>query len=105
MRQALFRTYVQGESLLDRIGRKAYLSESETERVLLQLCEGLAPIHTQGILHRDIKPSNLILQSGSRIRLIDFNAARIFKEHGAKIRHISAPRATSASPNKTGCWT
>jgi len=32
MRQALFRTYVQGESLLD----KAYLSESETESVLFK---------------------------------------------------------------------
>ena len=37
--------YVQGESLLDRIGRKAYLSERETESVLLQLCEGLDEIH------------------------------------------------------------
>ena len=73
--------YVQGESLLDRIGRKAYFSEHEAESVLLQLCEGLVPIHKQGIIHRDIKPSNLILQSGGIIRLIDFDVARIFKEH------------------------
>ena len=73
--------YVQGESLLDRIGRKAYFSEHEAESVLLQLCEGLVPIHKQGIIHRDIKPSNLVLQSGGIIRLIDFDAARIFKEH------------------------
>lgn len=53
--------YVQGESLLDRIGRKAYLSEREAGNILLQLCDGLAPIHAQGIVHRDIKPSNLIL--------------------------------------------
>ena len=76
--------YVQGESLLDRIGRKAYLSEHEAERVLLQLCEGLVPIHEQGIIHRDIKPSNLILQSGCNICLIDFDAARTFKEHSSE---------------------
>ena len=76
--------YVQGESLLDRIGRKAYLSEHEAESVLLQLCEGLVPIHKQGIIHRDIKPSNLILQSGCIIRLIDFDAARIFKDHSSE---------------------
>ena len=76
--------YVQGESLLDRIGRKAYLSEHEAESVLLQLCEGLVPIHEQGIVHRDIKPSNLILQSGCNIRLIDFDAARTFKEHSSE---------------------
>ena len=76
--------YVQGESLLDRIGRKAYLSEHEAESVLLQLCEGLVPIHEQGIIHRDIKPSNLILQRGCVIRLIDFDAARTFKEHSSE---------------------
>ena len=76
--------YVQGESLLDRIGRKAYLTERETESVLLQLCEGLDEIHAQGIIHRDIKPSNLILQSGGIIRLIDFDAARTVKEHSGE---------------------
>ena len=77
--------YVQGESLLDRIGRKAYLSERETESsVLLQLCEGLDEIHAQGIIHRDIKPSKLILQSGGIIRLIDFDAARTVKEHSGE---------------------
>ena len=76
--------YVQGESLLDRIGRKAYLSEREAGNILLQLCDGLAPIHAQGIVHRDIKPSNLILQSGGIVRLIDFDAARIVKEHSGE---------------------
>ena len=72
--------YVQGESLLDRIGRKAYLTEQEAQSILLQICDGLAPIHAQGIIHRDIKPSNLILQNGGIIRLIDFDAARIVKD-------------------------
>lgn len=76
--------YVQGESLLDRIGRKAYLTEQEAQSVLIQLCDGLAPIHAQGIIHRDIKPSNLILQNGGIIRLIDFDAARTVKEHVAE---------------------
>ena len=76
--------YVQGESLLDRIGRKAYLSEREAGNILLQLCDGLAPVHAQGIVHRDIKPSNLILQSGCIIRLIDFDAARTVKEHSGE---------------------
>ena len=73
--------YVQGESLLDRIGRKAYLTEQEAQSILCQLCDGLAPIHAQGIIHRDIKPSNLILQNGGIIRLIDFDAARTVKEN------------------------
>ena len=67
--------FIQGENLFER---KKLLSESEAREILLQLCDGLKELHAQKIIHRDIKPSNLILQ-GERIRLIDFDAARIFK--------------------------
>lgn len=68
--------FIQGENLFER---KKLLSEPEAREILLQLCDGLKELHTQKIIHRDIKPSNLILQGG-RIRLIDFDAARIFKD-------------------------
>ena len=68
--------FIQGESLHER---KNFLSESQARGILLQMCDGLKELHEQKIIHRDIKPSNLILQ-GERIRLIDFDAARIFKE-------------------------
>ncbi len=67
--------FIQGENLFER---KKLLSESEAREILLQLCDGLKELHAQKIIHRDIKPSNLILQGGI-IRLIDFDAARIFK--------------------------
>ena len=67
--------FIQGESLSE----KKSLSEAEAQKILLQMCDGLKELHAQKIIHRDIKPSNLILQ-GERIRLIDFDAARIFKD-------------------------
>lgn len=67
--------FIQGENLSER---KNLLSDSEARVILLQMCDGLKELHGQGIIHRDIKPSNLILQ-GEKIRLIDFDAARIFK--------------------------
>ena len=63
--------FIQGEHLQT-------LTEPQAWTILLQMCDGLKELHEQGIIHRDIKPSNLILQ-GERIRLIDFDAARIFK--------------------------
>lgn len=74
--------FIQGENLLARLERKNFLSESEARTILLQMCDGLAELHAQKIIHRDIKPSNMILQ-GERIRLIDFDAARIFKANKA----------------------
>lgn len=71
--------FIQGESLLERLEQKNFLSELQAREILLQMCDGLKELHEQKIIHRDIKPSNMILQ-GERIRLIDFDAARIFKE-------------------------
>ena len=68
--------FINGELLSER---KTFLKEEEARRILLQLCDGLKFLHAQGIIHRDIKPSNLILQAGGIVRLIDFDAARIFK--------------------------
>lgn len=66
--------FLTGETL---DGKK--LTETETRQILLQLCNGLKVLHGRGIIHRDIKPSNLILH-GEKIYLIDFDAARIFKD-------------------------
>lgn len=71
--------FIQGENLLERLEQKNFLSESEAQEILLQMCDGLKELHAQKIIHRDIKPSNMIMQDG-RIRLIDFDAARIFKD-------------------------
>ena len=71
--------FIQGETLATRLERKRFLSEDEARKILLQMCDGLGELHAKKIIHRDIKPSNLILQ-GERIRLIDFDAARIFKD-------------------------
>ena len=64
--------------MLERLDRKEFLTEEEARKILLQLYDGLKELHEQNIIHRDIKPSNLIFQGGL-IRLIDFDAARIFK--------------------------
>lgn len=71
--------FIQGENLLERLERKNFLREAEARAILLQMCDGLRELHAQKIIHRDIKPSNMILQ-GDKIRLIDFDAARIFKD-------------------------
>ena len=67
--------FLQGESLAER---KNFISTELAQKILLQMCDGLKVLHENKIIHRDIKPSNLILQNDEIIRLIDFDAARIF---------------------------
>lgn len=48
----------------------------------LQICDVLAYLHNlkpQAVVFRDMKPSNIMLDPQGRIRLIDFNIAKIFQ--------------------------
>ena len=44
--------------------------------ILLQVCEGLAAAHAQGVIHRDIKPGNLFLTREGIAKIMDFGIAR-----------------------------
>lgn len=56
--------------------------ETEREKVVAfcELCEVLDFIHKRDIIHRDIKPSNILIAEDGHVRLIDFDAARHYKE-------------------------
>jgi serine/threonine protein kinase len=48
----------------------------------VQVCEALKHLHNQTpqpIVFRDVKPSNIMLDQYGRIRLIDFNIAKLLK--------------------------
>ncbi len=62
----------------------AALSDRQLHAIVRELCSVLGFLHGKGIVHRDIKPSNLLLAKDGRLRLIDFDAARLQKENIAQ---------------------
>ena len=75
---AVLEEYVQGDTLAELL-MGARLTEREARQVTMQLCQALHVLHSMGAVHRDVKPENVILR-GSDAVLIDFDAARIYKD-------------------------
>lgn len=71
--------YIQGETL-DSLMSKTSLAESERIRIILDVCDALTFLHSavKPIIHRDIKPSNIMLTSEGIVKLIDYDAAKVF---------------------------
>jgi len=51
------------------------LTEEESWKYFRQLLEGLAHIHSQGMIHRDLKPSNVFLDANDDVKIGDFGLA------------------------------
>ena len=75
---AVLEEYVLGDTLAELL-MGARLTEREARQVTMQLCQALHVLHSMGAVHRDVKPENVILR-GSDAVLIDFDAARIYKD-------------------------
>ncbi|KAL2102789.1 hypothetical protein ACEWY4_001957 [Coilia grayii] len=76
---------ISGGELFDRIVDEDFeLSEREVIKYMLQIIDGVAFIHKQGIVHLDLKPENImcINKTGSKIKLIDFGLARRLENSG-----------------------
>ena len=68
---------VEGQSLQQRVQRDGPLDIQHAVRIAVQVAEGLAAAHEQGLVHRDIKPANVLLENGvERVQITDFGLAR-----------------------------
>lgn len=65
---------VPGPSLRDRM--KGPLPVEEAIRIGIEVLEGLAALHAQGIVHRDVKPGNVLLGPDGGAKIVDFGLAR-----------------------------
>jgi serine/threonine protein kinase len=69
--------FIDGPTLQKKLDRTGQLPLKEILRIGLQIAEGLAAAHRQGLVHRDIKPANILLENGvERVKITDFGLAR-----------------------------
>ena len=84
--------YLQGMDLQEYLDLRGKLNEQITCRLAIEVCDCLQELHKWHIIHRDIKPSNLFLTNAGKVKLIDFDAARLEKPGKfADTRFIGTP--------------
>ena len=69
--------YVEGFELKEYLVKIGALPLEDAVSVVMQLLDGLAYAHDQGVVHRDIKPSNLIITRQGKVKISDFGVARL----------------------------
>lgn len=68
-----------GGDLLNYVRKRRRLKEDSAKFIFKQIIDGLAHIHSKGVLHRDIKLDNILLDGHGRVKIADFGVSRIVK--------------------------
>jgi serine/threonine-protein kinase len=70
-------TFVEGETLTQRVQRQGPLSVAEATRMLQEVAWALSYAHGRGVVHRDVKPDNILIERATgRAMVMDFGIAR-----------------------------
>jgi tRNA A-37 threonylcarbamoyl transferase component Bud32 len=92
-------TYVDGPTLKTRL-KEGPLPVDEALPLFIDLLDGLARIHDNGIVHRDIKPANVLLGRDGRARLADLGIARVEAERSQTRTGVAVGTALYMSPEQ-----
>ncbi|PRQ10439.1 serine/threonine protein kinase [Corynebacterium sp. 13CS0277] len=68
--------FVDGQSLADILAEHGALDEGWALDILEQAAEGLAAIHSHGLVHRDVKPGNILITPEGDVKITDFGIAK-----------------------------
>ena len=71
-------TYVEGETLAERVRSRGPVSASDGVRMLREVAWALGYAHSMGVVHRDVKPDNILIEASSgRALVADFGIAAV----------------------------
>jgi serine/threonine-protein kinase len=72
--------FVEGESFQSVVQREGRLEPNRMADYALQIAEGLAVCHQNGLIHGMLKPSNLLVGSDQKIRILDYGVGALLSQ-------------------------
>jgi len=77
----LIMEYVEGIGLDDFIKNLSTpVSIERGKNIMLQVLNGFAYAHSNGIIHRDVKPSNILITKNDEVKILDFGIAKLLDD-------------------------
>lgn len=80
--------FVEGETLGNLLKRRAPLSTERRLSMAMDMTDGLAHAHRQGVVHGDLRPEHVIVAATGAVKILDFGHGRVTSAAGLTNPHI-----------------
>lgn len=80
--------FIDGRNMADILGEEIFIEKSRAVSLFLQVCEGVAHAHVNGIVHLDLKPSNVLITKSDKVEIAkvgDFGIAQMMTDDTQQI--------------------
>lgn len=82
-RAIIIEEYINGVTLGKMLERCEKLDDAQVRSFTVQICDGLAFLHSLGIVHRDINPNNIMIDRDNTVKIIDFDISRFVRKNAS----------------------
>ena len=100
--------YLPGGDCASLVKTLGELPEAWARQYLAEIVDGLAYLHSTGVVHRDMKPDNLLIDQRGHLKLTDFGLSKFgLLGRQTRVRNPSAPDGAAqplAAPPLSTTW-
>jgi Serine/threonine protein kinase len=80
--------FIDGKNMADILGEEVFIEKNRAVGLFLQVCEGVAHAHVNGVIHLDLKPSNVLVMKTDGVEIAkvgDFGIAQMMTDDTQQI--------------------